>query len=333
MPSSRGFSVQMKKNFQMLTTEFDMHVMQFVEKVAKKYELSEEDLKEMWKEHETNGGFSCFTVKKKKGVVREGENGSVVKKQMPFIVFSNMHRSAMKEQNPHAKHTDISKLLGQQWQALTKEEKAQYYINNDIPTLSSVPERTETIMSTIDEETLFMNESVENTSIIPAIPTIPLSSEFEQEANNVDNVLAPTVAPTVTVRPRKTPSAMKSKKKERVSSENASAEGGGGGGGVANEVASTSTNVWSSKSLKELRQYCQEQGLAVSGNKAELIQRLEEKLAKSRVPTSIDSIEDEDNEEDRLVVSPTQLDTADSEEEEEDNDEESPFANVHSDSD
>ena len=98
--------------------------------------------------------------------------------------------------------------------------------------------------------------------------------------------------------------------------------------------------MWSSKSLKELRQYCQEQGLAVSGNKAELIQRLEEKLAKSRVPTSIDSMdsidssmEDEDNEEDRLVVSPTQLDTADSEEEEEDNDEESPFANVHSDSD
>ena len=128
---------------------------------------------------------------------------------------------------------------------------------------------------------------------------------------------------------------MKSKKKERVSSENASAEGGGGGGGVANEVASASASVWSSKSLKELRQYCQEQGLAVSGNKAELIQRLEEKLAKSRVPTSIDSIdsmEDEDNEEDRLVVSPTQLDTADSEEEE-DNDEESPFANVHSDSD
>ena len=324
----------------MLTTEFEMHVQQFMEKVAKKYELSEEELKEMWKEHETNGGFSCFTVKKKKAVVREGENGSVVKKkQMPFIVFSNMHRSAMKEQNPHAKHTDISKLLGQQWQALTKEEKAKYYIHNNngpnIPTLSSVPERTETIMSTIDEETLFMNEPVENTFVIPAIPAIPLSSEFEQEVNNVDNVLAPTVAPTVTVRQRKTPSAMKSKKKERVSGDNESAGGGaGGGGGGGGDGGVASTSVWSSKSLKELRQYCSEQGLVVSGNKAELIQRLEEKLALSRVPTSTEEDEEEEDEEeeDRLVVSPTQLDTADSDEEK-DNDEESHFANVHSDSD
>jgi hypothetical protein len=275
----RGFAFTIKKNLSTVSTMHEVHIQSFLEKISKTHTISLEELKEAWKDHDTT--FVPMTSKKARK-----ENNSITtttRKKMPFIHFCNKHRSIIKEQNPNANFVDISKLLGQEWQKLSPEQKALYNIVESV-----IPPSEVVGMPSLREETM-----EDETRLIPT--AISFAGEEEEEDNAVDSpsVMTMTTATATAQRPKKRPSmALQPKKKANKTP----------------TTVATPVGPFLSKNLKELRQLCTEQGIPTKGTKPELVERLRAKLALHGVPTPLEDSGDEAEEDDGMN-SPTQLDT------------------------
>lgn len=59
-------------------------------------------------------------------VKEEKKNDPPTKPKTAYFIFSGEHREEVKAENPSLSLTDISKVLGEKWKALTDDEKAEY---------------------------------------------------------------------------------------------------------------------------------------------------------------------------------------------------------------
>ena len=299
----RGFAFTMKKNLSTVSTMHEVHVQSFLEKISKTHTISLEELTEAWKEHDAT--FIATTSKKTKKARKElGVSGvtTTTRKKMPFIHFCNKHRSIIKEQNPHANFVDISKLLGQEWQKLSPEQKASYNIVESV-----IPPPSDVMgMPSLREETM-----EDETRLIPT--AISFAGEEEEEDNTVDSLSdennheeMATLTTATTQRPKKRPSMATQPKKKKANKAPSSMNAMN----AMNPIAPA--DPFLSKNLKELRQLCTEQGIPTKGTKPELVERLRAKLALHGVPTPLEDSGDEADyggEENDGMNSPTQLDT------------------------
>lgn len=107
---------------------------------------------------------------------KDGENSSSSgEKQVhnPYIQFCNEHRSKVKGENPTLSMTEISKILGQKWNALSDEEKAKYKNNYK----QAAAQKIQQLVSEVSKE-----EKPETTSDAHKMHVLQSDGTFSQEA-------------------------------------------------------------------------------------------------------------------------------------------------------
>lgn len=104
---------------------FQQYVSNFMDNVAEKYNIDKTQLEEMWKE-----------TQKKKLVKKttKRERNANKKKRPPsaYILFCSDRRPIIKEKNPTASTTEITRLLGQEWTNADDDTKKQYKDQHDL---------------------------------------------------------------------------------------------------------------------------------------------------------------------------------------------------------
>jgi hypothetical protein len=74
----------------------------------------------------SKGGQDGGSKKRKRGEKKLRDPNAPTRPQTAFFLFSNHVRPQVKAQNPDAKMTQLSKIIGEQWKALSEDAKKPY---------------------------------------------------------------------------------------------------------------------------------------------------------------------------------------------------------------
>lgn len=87
----------------------------FIENVSTKYNISQEDLTDLWKE-----------TQKEKLKIKPRRRANTNKTPSAYINFCNHHRKIIRTENPNLTFGEVAKSLGQLWKSQSVEEKQKY---------------------------------------------------------------------------------------------------------------------------------------------------------------------------------------------------------------
>lgn len=108
------------------------YVANFIENVSTKFNISTEELEEIWKQ----------TQKEKLKIVKRRTNHGN-KAPSAYINFCSHHRKVLKSEKPDLKFGEVAKALGALWKELGEEEKKKYsdpsYVGTTTTTTAAVP--------------------------------------------------------------------------------------------------------------------------------------------------------------------------------------------------
>lgn len=87
----------------------------FTEKVCAKFDISQDQLDELWKE-----------TQKEKLKIKPRRRVATNKPPSAYINFCNHHRKIIKSQNPNLTFGEVAKTLGGMWKSLDADEKKKH---------------------------------------------------------------------------------------------------------------------------------------------------------------------------------------------------------------
>eukprot|EP00734_Pompholyxophrys_sp_LG126_P000047 Pompholyxophrys_sp_v1_NODE_2_length_20472_cov_5.132586.p12 type:complete len:243 gc:universal NODE_2_length_20472_cov_5.132586:4756-5484(+) len=116
----------------------EKNIDKFVAEIESKFGVSKKDLMEIWVD------VSKMKIKNKN------------KKLSPWLQFCKDQRIIIKQNNPTVSFGEISKMIGEKWSTMTKEEKTSY---NKKPIITSpIVEEEESVNLLSDEESVIHND-------------------------------------------------------------------------------------------------------------------------------------------------------------------------------